>query len=55
MAKTLISITLQKLRARGMEEAALGVDAENPSGARHLYEKLGFKEVKKVRFYRHHI
>ena len=31
----------------GMTEAALGVDAENLSGALHLYRKMGFEEVKR--------
>jgi ribosomal protein S18 acetylase RimI-like enzyme len=35
-----------------MTEAALGVDAENPSGALHLYEKMGFQIQKKTIFYR---
>ena len=30
------------LRTAGMSEAMLGVDADNPSGALHLYEKAGF-------------
>ena len=34
-----------ELRERGIEEALLGVDAENPTGALALYEGLGF-EVK---------
>jgi ribosomal protein S18 acetylase RimI-like enzyme len=29
----------------GMEECALGVDAENPSGALRLYQHLGFEEI----------
>ncbi len=55
LAKALISMTLQKLKDRGMEEAALGVDPDNPSGARHLYEKLGFQEVSRVSFYRYRV
>lgn len=35
-----------------MDEAALGVDAENPSGALNLYKKLGFKINKTVKNYR---
>jgi ribosomal protein S18 acetylase RimI-like enzyme len=35
-----------------MTEAALGVDSENPSGARQLYEKMGFKVEKRVTFFR---
>jgi mycothiol synthase len=45
LAKALISASLVGLRERGMEEALLGVDAENPNGALALYEGMGF-EVK---------
>jgi ribosomal protein S18 acetylase RimI-like enzyme len=30
------------LAERGLETAALGVDADNPSGALRLYESCGF-------------
>jgi ribosomal protein S18 acetylase RimI-like enzyme len=30
-----------------MEQAALDVDTQNPSGALQLYEKLGFTAVKR--------
>jgi mycothiol synthase len=43
VAAALIASTLGVLRARGVEEAALGVDAENPSGAVRLYERMGFR------------
>lgn len=46
LAKALIALSLQELKARGMTEAALGVDAENISGATHLYEKMGYRVVK---------
>jgi mycothiol synthase len=42
VARALIAQSLQLLRARGMTSAALGVDAENPSGALGLYEGMGF-------------
>jgi mycothiol synthase len=42
----LIARSFQVLKDHGMEEAALGVDAENPTGALHLYKKMGFKEDK---------
>jgi ribosomal protein S18 acetylase RimI-like enzyme len=35
-----------------MTEAALGVDAENPSGALRLYESVGFRVVKQMGIYR---
>ena len=34
---------LEWLRERGMEEAELVVDDDNPMGAMKLYEKVGFK------------
>ncbi|GJM41027.1 MAG: putative acetyltransferase, GNAT [Ardenticatenaceae bacterium] len=47
VAKALITRSFQILQDAGMEEAALGVDAESPTGALHLYRSLGFKEVKR--------
>jgi mycothiol synthase len=38
----LIDRSLHVLAKRGMDTAALGVDADNPSGALHLYESHGF-------------
>jgi GNAT superfamily N-acetyltransferase len=52
IAKALIARSLKLLKDRGMTEAALGVDAENPSGAVHLYQKTGFKVHKKSATYR---
>jgi ribosomal protein S18 acetylase RimI-like enzyme len=43
LAGALIADSLQALKARGLTEGALGVDAENPSGALRLYESLGFR------------
>lgn len=33
-----------RLKAKGVETALLGVDAENPSGALRLYESVGFRK-----------
>jgi mycothiol synthase len=46
LAAALIAATLELLRERGAEVAALGVDGLNPTGALHLYEKLGFARHK---------
>ena len=46
LASALIADALRGLRAAGMTEAALGVDAENPSGALRLYEALGFRPIR---------
>ncbi len=52
LAASLIGSTLRLLQARGIEQAALGVDAENPSGALRLYEKLGFAKHREAVGYR---
>ncbi len=44
LARALIAASLPLLRARGMREGALGVDAENVSGALRLYQSVGFVE-----------
>jgi ribosomal protein S18 acetylase RimI-like enzyme len=45
VASALIPRALLALRARGMTEAALGVDAQNETGALRLYRGMGFVEV----------
>lgn len=42
LAKALCAASFGVLKGRGMEEAWLGVDASNPTGALQLYEGLGF-------------
>ena len=42
VAKALCSASFRVLRERGMDEAWLGVDGKNPTGALQLYEGLGF-------------
>jgi mycothiol synthase len=46
LAAALIADSLRELRDRGLEEAALGVDAENLSGALRVYESLGFRRYR---------
>jgi mycothiol synthase len=46
LAAALITDSLREMRARGLDEAALGVDGENLSGALRLYESLGFRRLK---------
>jgi len=43
IASALIGRNLRVLRARGMTEAALSTDSDNPSGALDLYERHGFR------------
>jgi len=42
LARALIARSLVLLRARGVDDAMLGVDADNPTGALGLYESVGF-------------
>lgn len=43
IAGALLAMSLRELSDRGMTEAALGVDTNNPGGAFQLYTKLGFE------------
>jgi mycothiol synthase len=46
LASALMESALVGLRDAGMTEAALGVDAENISGALRVYEAMGFRRTK---------
>lgn len=52
VASALIAENLRELKARGMTEAALGVDTENPTGALRLYERMGFRATRRSAHYR---
>jgi mycothiol synthase len=52
LARALIARSLLVLRDRGMTEAALGVDAENPLGALGLYESVGFRTAERFTAWR---
>jgi len=52
LARALIMRSLQMFKNMGFTEAALGVDAENLSGALRLYEGCGFRAVKRESLYR---
>jgi len=52
LARALIAESFRSLRDRGMDEAALGVDTQNLTGAFRLYEGMGFEEVKRWTDYR---
>ena len=52
VAKALIASSLKALKEAGMNEAGLGVDAENISGALNLYKSMGFQVVKRLTIYR---
>ena len=52
VASALMASALLGLREAGMTEAALGVDAENASGALRLYKALGFHRTRTGVLYR---
>ncbi len=52
LGAAVIAASLHALRERGMAEAMLGVDAENPTGALALYERLGFTRHRAFRVFR---
>ena len=52
LARALIARSFRVIKDLGMTEAALGVDAENISGALHLYKSMGFGVVKRYTTYR---
>ncbi len=47
LARALLVQSIRMFRDMGMEETALGVDTQNPSGALGLYESLGYREVQR--------
>ncbi len=52
LGRALLVESMRLIKARGMTEAQLGVDTENPSGALGLYESVGFKPVQTFMAYR---
>jgi mycothiol synthase len=51
VAKALCAASFRVLRERGMDEAWLGVDGANPTGALALYEGLGFHVARRWQAY----
>lgn len=47
VATALVCEAMRRFRAAGLATASLGVDAENPTGALGLYERLGFAPVRR--------
>lgn len=45
VASALLLESMRRFAADGMDEATLGVDAANPTGALRLYESLGYKRT----------
>jgi mycothiol synthase len=52
VASALIANSLRQLAAAGFDEAALGVDLDNPTGALGVYERLGYQVVQRHTGYR---
>lgn len=52
VARALLVRGLEALRDRGLDEAILGVDADNPQGALGLYESVGFRLHRRSAVYR---
>ena len=51
LARSLLVGSIRMFRDMGMEETALGVDSQNPSGALGLYESVGYREVRRHTFF----
>lgn len=52
LARAMTVASFHQIRAAGMTEAALGVDATNPNGAVALYESVGFEIFRREGAYR---
>ncbi len=51
IARALLARSLRALKERGMDEATLGMEVENPHGPLRLYEGMGFRVVKHFTWY----
>ena len=51
LARALLTRSLQMFKDMGMDQAALGVDTQNPNGALQLYESVGFQVEKSYTIY----
>lgn len=47
LATALLVRSMEAFRAAGLEAATLGVDAENPTGALGVYERAGFRAIRR--------
>ncbi len=47
LAPALLAEAMKRYRASGMDNAGLGVDTENPSGALGLYERMGYEPTQR--------
>lgn len=51
LAPALLAEAMRRFKADGMENAGLGVDTENPSGALGLYERMGYTPTRRSMAY----
>jgi mycothiol synthase len=51
LARSLLVRSIEMFREMGMEETALGVDTQNPSGAFKLYESVGYRPARRHTFF----
>ncbi len=51
LARSLLAQSIAMFREMGMEETALGVDTQNPSGALILYQSMGYRPLKRHTFF----
>ena len=51
MARALLVHSIHVFRDMSMDETALGVDTENPSGALHLYKSVGYRPARRHTFF----
>jgi mycothiol synthase len=47
LATALLVRSMDAFRAAGLDAATLGVDAENPTGALGIYERVGFRPIRR--------
>jgi len=51
LGRAITGEALRRLRAAGLADAMLGVDADNPIGAIDLYEGMGFEVTQRSMIY----
>jgi len=52
LARAMLARSMKIHKDQGMEQTALGVDTQNPSGALHLYESMGYQALARETTYR---
>ncbi|MCC7164737.1 MAG: GNAT family N-acetyltransferase [Anaerolineae bacterium] len=55
IAQALLVKSMKMFREMGFDHTALGVDTENATGAFHLYEKVGYRQVRSTAVFRKQI